>query len=134
MFSKTADQTSGPTPSPASGLSAPRPTTGAASNTRSILAADLKITGDIRSSGSVELLGEVDGTLQAASLVIGADGRMTGDISAIEVEVKGRHQGRVASTNFTLRSTAEVKADIGYSTLNVESGAQIEGRFMLNKD
>ena len=130
MFSKTAD----PTSTPSSGLPAPRPSLGTASNTRSILAADLKITGDIRSSGNVELLGEVDGTLQAASLVIGTDGRMTGDISATEVEVKGRHQGRIASTNFTLRSTAEVKADIGYSTLTVESGAHIEGRFMLNKD
>jgi hypothetical protein len=55
MFSKTKDPTSAP----------PRPTTGAPSNSRSILAADLKITGDVRSTGSVELLGEVDGTISA---------------------------------------------------------------------
>jgi cytoskeletal protein CcmA (bactofilin family) len=124
MFSKTADPTAAP----------PRPSSsGAASNTRSTLAADLKITGDIRSTGSVELLGEVDGTLSAQTVLVGADGRMTGDISAEQVEIKGRHEGRVASKTFTLRASAQVKADIGYSTLVIESGAQIEGRFSLNK-
>lgn len=123
MFSKTADPTAAP----------PRPSSGAASNTKSTLAADLKITGDIRSTGSIELLGEVDGTLSAQNVVIGGDGRMTGDISAEQVEIKGRHEGRVASQTFTLRASAQVKADIGYSTLIVESGAQIEGRFSLNK-
>ena len=103
MFSKTTDPTSAP----------PRPATGAPSNSRSILAADLKITGDVRSTGSVELLGEVDGTVSAHTLLIGNDGRMTGDISAEEVEIKGRHDGRVASQSFTLRASAEVKADIG---------------------
>jgi cytoskeletal protein CcmA (bactofilin family) len=123
MFSKTADPTAVP----------PRPSMGAGSNTRSILAADLKITGDIRSTGSVEVLGEVDGTLTAQSVLIGSDGRMIGDISAEEVEIKGHHEGRVASQGFTLRASAEVKADIGYSKLVIESGAQIEGRFYRNK-
>lgn len=123
MFSKTADPTSAPA----------RPATGAASSNRSTLAADLKITGEIRSTGSVELLGEVDGTLSARIVTIGSDGKMTGDISAEQVEIKGRHEGRVASQSFTLRASAQVKADIGYSTLVIESGAQIEGRFVLNK-
>ena len=73
MFSKTTDPTSAP----------PRPTTGAPSNSRSILAADLKITGDVRSTGSVELLGEVDGTISAHTLLIGNDGRMTGTTTPV---------------------------------------------------
>lgn len=123
MFSKTADPTTAPA----------RPTMSNSSNTRSTLAADLKITGDIQSTGSIEILGEVDGTVQAQSLVIGTDGRMTGDISAEQVEIKGRHEGRVACQSFVLRASAQVKADIGYSTLVIESGSQIEGRFSLNK-
>ena len=123
MFSKTTDPTSTPH----------RPAIGGLSNSRSILAVDLKITGEVRSTGSVELLGEVDGTVSAHTLLIGNDGRMTGDISAEEVEIKGRHDGRVASQSFTLRASAEVKADIGYSRLVIESGAQIEGRFYPNK-
>ncbi len=123
MFSKTADPTSAPM----------RPTGAPSNAAKSVLAADLRITGDIRSTGSVELLGEVEGTLQAQSLVIGGDGRMSGDISAAEVDVKGRHDGRIACQNLSLRSTSQVSADIGYTSLVIESGAQIEGRFTLNK-
>lgn len=118
MFSKTNDLS--------------RPPGEAKTTHKSVLAADIKITGDIRSTGTVEILGEIEGTLQAHTVIIGADGQMTGDISAVDLEVKGRHTGRVASTGFTLRSSGQVKADVGYSTLSIESGAQIEGRFMRN--
>lgn len=124
MFSKTADPTSAPLP---------RPTLGTSSGNRSVLGPDLKISGEISSAGAVEVLGEVDGTISAQSLTIGAEGRMTGDVSAEVVEVKGRLEGRVASQSFTLRAAAQVTADIGYTTLIIESGAQIEGRFILNK-
>ena len=123
MFSKTADPTSAPT----------RPSLGAASNTRSVFAADLKITGDVRSAGAVEILGEVEGTVQAHSLTIGADGWMSGDISAETVEIKGRQSGQIGCKDLTLRAAAQVTANISYSSLIIESGAQIEGRFARNK-
>lgn len=124
MFSKTADPTSAP----------PRPTTGQGSNSRSVLGPDLKITGDIRSTGSIDLLGEVEGTIEARALTIGGDGLVTGDILADSVDIKGRHSGQIASQSLTLRASAQVTANIGYSTLVIESGAQIEGRFARNKE
>lgn len=124
MFSKTSD--TAPT--------LPRPSAGATSNTRSILAADLKIVGDVRSSGSVELMGEVEGTLEAHSLIIGGDGFVAGDVAAESVEIKGRLSGQIASQNLTLRAAAQVTANVGYSTVVIESGAQIEGRFTRNKE
>jgi cytoskeletal protein CcmA (bactofilin family) len=122
MFSKPAD----PTLPPA------RPA-GAGSNVRSVLGSDLKIVGEVTSTGQVEVLGEVDGTLQAAALIVGAEGKVTGDIAADMVEIKGRLEGKVQSQAFTLRAAAQVAADVNYSTLVIESGARIEGRFRLNK-
>lgn len=120
MFSKPVD----PTPAP------PRPTGGNLSaNNRSILAADLKIVGEISSTGTIEVMGEVEGSLSAHGLVIGGEGRVTGQVSAETIEVKGKLDGRVDSQNFTLRAAAQVVADVSYSTLVIESGAQIEGRF-----
>lgn len=124
MFSKTADTPAAP----------PRPPTGPGSNTRSILAADLKIIGDVRSSGSVELMGEVEGTLEAHTLTIGGEGLVNGDVAADTVEIKGRLSGQIASQTLTLRAAAQVTANVGYSTVVIESGAQIEGRFARNKD
>lgn len=119
MFSKSADPTA-----------APRP----ASNTKSVLAQDLKIVGDITSNGTIEVLGEIEGTLEARGLVVGAEGRVAGTVTADTVEVKGKLTGRVASDSFTLRAAARVAADITYTTLVIESGAQIDGKFTLARD
>lgn len=120
MFNKSAD----PTAAPATARSG-----GAVSNTRSILASDLKITGEITSTGSVEVLGEIDGNLTARGLVIGAEGRISGTVRAETIEVKGRLDGKVDARDFTLRAAAQVAADVTYGTVVIESGASIEGRF-----
>lgn len=126
MFSKTPE----PTPAPAAPVVQNRGTSG---NTKSVLAQDLRITGEISSTGTIEVLGEIEGNLTARGLVVGLEGRMTGTVSAETVEVKGRLDGRVATHAFALRATAEVAADVSYTTLVIESGALIEGKFMLNK-
>ena len=122
MFTKTEPMNS---PAP----SAARP----GSNTKSILASDLRIVGEITSSGQIEVLGEVEGNLVAKGLLIGTEGRVSGTVNSDIVEVKGVLSGSVKSQSFALRSTAEVQADVTYSTLTIESGAQIEGKFALNK-
>ena len=121
MFSKTDAPT------------APTRPAGLGGNTRSILGSDLKITGEINSTGQIEVMGEVDGTITAQGLVVGGEGRVTGDVAAETVEVKGKLDGKVASRAFTLRAAAQAAAEVSYTTLIIESGAQIEGRFRLNK-
>jgi len=127
MFSKTADPTS--TPSPA----APRPTSPGSNAGRSVLGADLRITGEISTTGSVEVLGEIDGNITAHGLTIGQEGRVRGSVQAATVEVKGKLDGKVACESFTLRSTAEVKADITTDAIVIESGAVMDGRFLKPK-
>ena len=122
MFSKTSDPTAAPS-------TAGRP----ASNTKSVLAQDLKIVGEITCNGTIEVLGEIEGNLSARGLVVGAEGRVAGSVVADAVEVKGKLNGRVSSDSFTLRAAARVAADITYTTLVIESGAQIEGTFTLAK-
>jgi cytoskeletal protein CcmA (bactofilin family) len=119
MFTKSADPTAAP---------APR-----ASNTKSVLAADLKISGEIISTGDVEMAGEVEGTITARSLSITADGRMNGSVKAEALEVRGTLDGDVDAGTFTLRASAQVGADVTYGALVIESGAQIEGRFTRKK-
>ena len=119
MFSKTADPTSAPVPRPA----------GTNTGARSILASDLKITGEIASAGIVEVFGEIDGNISADSLTIGPEGRVSGAIGAAVIEVKGHVDGKIISGSFTMRASADVAADVTYETVVIESGAQIEGRF-----
>ena len=124
MFSKTAAPTAAPQ-RPASG------TTG--TNNRSVFSADLKIVGDVSSTGTIEVLGEVEGTIAAHTLTIGTEGRVQGHIAADSIEVKGKLDGRADANSFTLRAAAQVGADVSYSALVIESGAQIDGRFSKPK-
>ncbi|MBA3909115.1 MAG: hypothetical protein C0524_04325 [Rhodobacter sp.] len=127
MFSKTADPTAAPSPS------VPRPANPGANAGRSVLGTDLRITGEISTTGSVEVLGEIDGNITAHGLIIGQEGRVKGSINAATVEVKGKFDGKVACENFTLRSSAEVKADVTTRGIVIESGAVMDGRFLKPK-
>lgn len=127
MFSKTADPTS-PLAPPA------RPTAPSGSNSiRSVLGSDLRITGEVTSTGLVEVLGEIDGNISANGLIIGQEGRVKGSVSAQSVEIKGRFEGKVACETFTLRSSAQVKADVRTGSIVIDSGAEIDGRFLKPK-
>ncbi len=100
---------------------------------KSVLASDLKITGDIVSKGSVEVMGEVDGSIMADNLVVSHEGAIKGTIGAKTVDLRGKLNGKIESTTLTLRSAAQVTADVTYSTLSIESGAQVEGSFKIKK-
>jgi len=135
MFSKTADTTASSQP-----VSRPGGTPTAASGSvsgsnaaRSVLGADLRITGEITTTGSVEVLGEIEGNLTAAGLIVGQEGRLKGTVKAGMVDVKGKLDGKVACDSLTLRSTAVVKADITTTGIVIESGATIDGRFLKPK-
>ncbi|SEC03776.1 polymer-forming cytoskeletal protein [Rhodobacter sp. 24-YEA-8] len=128
MFSKTAAPNGEPGQA---GSQVTTPPAGASRSnaTRSVLGSDLKITGEISSTGALEVLGEVDGNITADALAVGQHGRISGSVSAKSVEVHGRLDGKVDSQHFIMRATAQVTADITYDTLVIESGATIEGRF-----
>lgn len=128
MFSKTSDPTSAP-----AAPTAPRPSAPGSNSARSVLGADLRITGEITSTGSVEVLGEIDGNITANGLIIGQEGRVKGSVNAHTVEVKGKFDGKVTCESFTLRASSVVKADVTTAALVIESGAQIEGRFLKPK-
>ncbi len=96
---------------------------------RTVLASDLRLSGDLSSTGTVEILGEVIGDISAQTLIVGAEGQVKGSVHAETVEVRGHLEGKVSCLSFTLRSSAIVTAEVNYDQLIIESGAQIDGRF-----
>lgn len=100
---------------------------------RSYLSSDLTITGEMVSTGAVELHGELDGNARAGDLTIGDEGRLKGRISAENVEVRGKVSGKISCAKLGLRASAEVKADVNYQELTIDSGAQVGGKFLRPK-
>jgi cytoskeletal protein CcmA (bactofilin family) len=100
---------------------------------RTVLAADIRLKGELASVGTVEILGAVTGDIRAQTLIVGAEGAMTGTVSAETVEVRGTLDGKVSCLSFALRSASVVTAEVNYDTLTIESGARIDGRFTRAK-
>ena len=108
----------------------PRPTAPAG---RSVIGSDVIITGDIGSEGTVEIMGRIDGKIAARSVIIGSEGRIAGTISAETVDLRGQMDGKISCAGLTLRSVSQVRADVNYHSLTIESGAQIDGKFTRAK-
>ena len=122
MFSKTSDQSL-----PAS---APQTPSGFG---KSVLASDLVIKGEIVSTSTVEVLGQVDGKISAKTLIVGVEGQVKGSLSADTIDLRGTFDGSIAAHNLSLRATSDVRADVHYATLAIESGAVVEGKYKANK-
>lgn len=95
----------------------------------SIVAAGMKITGDIETAGVIKVDGEVNGSITGArQVLLGRGGVIRGNVSGGEVVVGGRVEGSVVATErLELQSTASVTGDIDTRSIVVLEGAQITG-------
>lgn len=141
MFSKSRPTEDVPqpatTPTPPNEL---RPASGGASAPHkpklaaSVLASDLTITGNVRSSGDIQIEGTVEGDIRAQTLIVGESATVKGEIVAEDLVVHGRVAGRLRGLKVRLSATARVEGDIVHKTIAIESGAHFEGSVQRQDD
>ena len=100
----------------------------------SLLSADLHITGNLKTSGDIQVEGTVEGDIRAHLLTIGESATIKGEVSADDVIINGRIVGRVRGLKVRLTSTARVEGDIIHKTIAIESGAHFEGSVQRQDD
>jgi len=100
----------------------------------SVLSADLHITGNLKTSGDVQVEGQVDGDIRAHLLTVGEGATVRGEVIADDVVVNGHIIGRVRGLKVRLTSTAQVEGDIIHKTIAIESGAHFEGSVQRQDD
>jgi cytoskeletal protein CcmA (bactofilin family) len=100
----------------------------------SVLSSDLKITGNVKTSGDIQIEGVVDGDIRAHMLTVGESATIKGEIIADDIVVNGRVIGRVRGLKVRLTSTARVEGDIIHKTIAIESGAHFEGSVQRQED
>lgn len=123
MFSK-AKQPSG-TATPMPDTSSNRAMTRSASP--SIISADLRIVGDMISTGDIQVDGTVEGDIQSRSVTIGESAQVHGSIAGDTVRICGSVNGQIKGQTVTLDKTARVQGDILHASLAIEPGAYLEG-------
>ncbi|MGQ0674070.1 MAG: bactofilin family protein [Hyphomicrobium sp.] len=89
---------------------------------------DLTISGNLVSSGKVQVEGEVQGDVRGRDVTVGEKALVSGGIVAEEVTVGGTVQGSIRGQHVKLLSTARFEGDVYYKLLGLMSGAHFEGK------
>jgi len=100
----------------------------------SVLSSDLTVTGNLVTSGDIQIEGTVEGDIRAHLLTVGDGATVKGECVADDVVVNGRVVGCVRGIKVRLTASARVEGDIIHKTIAIESGAHFEGSVKREDD
>jgi len=94
-----------------------------------IIGSGTSINGDVVSTGDLRIDGNLTGNLNTkAKLVLGAPGKILGEIYCKNSEISGQIDGKITVEELLiLKSTAKIYGDIITSKLSIEPGAVFTG-------
>jgi cytoskeletal protein CcmA (bactofilin family) len=96
----------------------------------------IRIKGEVTGSEDLFVDGLVDGrlTLTNGSLTIGPNGQVKADVTAREVIVRGKVEGKVSGRDrVQLWSTGQVNGEVQTDRLAIEDGASLRGKVEAGK-
>ena len=93
----------------------------------SVLSSDLKVKGNLLTSGDIQIEGIIEGDIQAHLLTVGETSKIKGEIMADDVIINGNVVGCVRGLKVRLTNKARVQGDIIHKAIAIESGAHFEG-------
>ena len=97
-------------------------------NGRSYIGETMQFEGDLRSSGSLDVAGLVNGNIFVSDMTITEAGSVRGSIEAASIEVNGHVEGKITADVVIVGKNAVIKGDIFFkNTLKTEEGADIDG-------
>ena len=95
---------------------------------RSHIGETLQIEGDVRSSGSIDVSGLINGNIFVSEMTINETGSVRGALEATSIEVNGHVEGKISADTVIIGKNAVIKGDVFFkSTLKTEEGADIDG-------
>ena len=95
----------------------------------STIGEELTITGNVTSTGELNLEGHVQGDIRSARWPVGENSQLEGGVIAEDVVIRGRLIGSVPRDSAsTLQSDRHVEGDLVHQSLAIEQGAYFEGK------
>ena len=95
---------------------------------RSYIGETLQLEGDLRSSGSVDIAGLINGNVFVSEMIITETGSLRGTLEAGTVEINGHVEGKITADSVIIGKNAVIKGDIFFrNSLKTEEGADIDG-------
>lgn len=95
---------------------------------RSYVGETLQLDGDLRTSGSLDIAGLINGNVYVSEVTITETGSVRGSVEASKIEVNGHIQGKITADAIVIGRNAVIKGDVYFkNTLKTEEGADIDG-------
>ena len=95
---------------------------------RSHIGETMQIEGDLRTAGSIDIAGLVNGNIFVSEMTITETGSIRGSVEASSIEVNGHVEGKISADTIIIGKAAVIKGDIFFKdTLKTEEGADIDG-------
>ena len=95
---------------------------------RSFVGETLQLEGDLRTSGSLDIAGLINGNVYVSDVTITETGSVRGSIEASKIEIHGHIQGKITADTILIGKNAVIKGDVFFkNTLKTEEGADIDG-------
>ena len=95
---------------------------------RSYVGETLQIEGDLRTSGSLDIAGLINGNVYVADVTVTETGSIRGTVEAGKIEINGHIQGKITADAIIVAKNAVIKGDVYFkNTLKTEEGADIDG-------
>jgi len=101
-----------------------------------LIGADTRIEGDIHFSGGLRVDGAIRGKVSEpiaspSTLILSEHGSIEGAVSASKIVINGKVTGPVRAGQFIeLQPKAHITGDVYYKSLEMHTGAVIEGRLV----
>ena len=95
---------------------------------RSHIGETMQLEGDLRTSGSIDIAGLINGNVFVSEMTITETGSIRGSVEATSIEINGHIQGKISADTVIVGKTAVIKGDIFFrNSLKTEEGADIDG-------
>lgn len=102
----------------------------------SFIGPGLRIVGDCESGDTIRIEGTVEGGVRAKkAIVIGEQGRVTGDIETADAKIAGAVQGKLdIGSRLELASTAVIDGEIRAARMMLEEGGVVNGSVRIGAE
>ena len=95
---------------------------------RSHVGETMQLEGDLRTSGSIDVAGLINGNIFVSEMTVTETGSIRGLVESSTIEINGHLEGKSSADSVIVGKNAVIKGDIYFkNALKTEEGADIDG-------
>jgi cytoskeletal protein CcmA (bactofilin family) len=99
-----------------------------------VIGPDLIVTGNLETTGELQIDGDVQGDVYASRIVIGEQAKVVGELVADEIVIGGIVQGSIRGNTVTFQTASRIEGEVYHRKLAIEQGAYFEGKSRRSED